>query len=58
MFYKPYHQVFSILELSKQFTYQTYCDFFQPFFEQKNKQIQSISEDSSVLCRKTNDLID
>ena len=48
---------FSILELSKLHTYETYYDTLQPYFGQEKLQLHYIDSDGMILSMKTKDII-
>ena len=54
---KPIYLGFSVLELSKIHMYETYYDILQPYFGQKNIQLQYVDTDAFVLSLKSKDII-
>ena len=54
---KPIYLGFSVLELSKLLTYETYYDKLQPYFGQEKIQLHYIDTDAFVLSLKTEDII-
>ena len=54
---KPIYLGFTVLELSKLLMYETYYDILQPYFGQKNIQLQYMDTDSFVLSVNTKDII-
>ena len=48
---------FSILELSKLHTYETYYDTLQPYFGQENLQLHYIDTDGMIFSMKTENII-
>ena len=54
---KPIYLGFTVLELSKLHTYETYYDKLKPYFGQENIQLQYMDTDSFILSVNTKDII-
>ena len=54
---KPIYLGFTVLELSKLLTYETYFDILQPYFGQENIQCHYVDTDAFVLSLNTKDII-
>ena len=54
---KPIYLGFSVLELCKLHMYETYYDIIQPYFGQKDIQLESMDTDAFVLSLNTKDII-